>query len=135
MVDQIQSIKGFLEKDRDILLAYLYGSAAAGTIHPDSDIDIAVYLKEGDIEYYLKKDNEFLGNAPIAIGNDKIDIRILNIMPLLLKFKVIREGRLLILKDEQKRVDFETEVMDRYFEMKPYFDEYNRILEERIVGE
>lgn len=127
-------IKEFLERDKDILFAYLYGSYAADIIHPDSDIDLAVYLKEGNKEYYLKKDNEFLGNAPIALGNDKIDIRILNVMPLLLKFKVIREGQLLLSQDEQKRIDFETEVMDRYFEMKPYFDEYNQILEERILG-
>jgi len=127
-------IKRFLEKDKDILFAYLYGSYITGITHPESDIDLAIYLKEGDTAYYLEKDNELLGNLPVALGNDKIDIRILNVIPFLLKFKIIREGQLLFSQDEQKRIDFETEVMDRYFEMKTYFDEYNQNLKERITN-
>jgi hypothetical protein len=124
----IKNIKNLLQKDKDILFAYLYGSYAAGNTHIESDIDIAVYLKEKDTTFYLKKDNEFL-------SNNRFDIRILNVMPLVLKFKVLKEGKLLFSNDEQKRIDFETEVIDRYFELKPYIDEYYELLKERILSE
>lgn len=126
----MEKIKKFLQKDTNILFAYLYGSYATQTALPDSDIDIAVYLKEGDMHYYLKKDEELLGSIP----NDKIDIRILNTMPLLLKFRVIKEGKVIFSQDEQKRVDFEIDVMDRYFELKPYIDEYEEFFKERITN-
>ena len=35
-----------LEKERDILFAYIFGSRATGKVYPESDLDIAVYLKE-----------------------------------------------------------------------------------------
>ncbi len=123
-----KKIKNYLPKDKDILFVYLYGSYATQTVLPDSDIDIAVYLKEGNMDYYLKKDEELLGSIP----NDNIDIRILNTMPLTLKFKVIKEGKIIFSQDEQKRVDFETEIMDNYFELKPYLDEYDELFRKRI---
>jgi len=127
----MEKIKELLQKDTDILFAYLYGSYATQTTLPDSDIDIAVYLKEENMDYYLKKDEELLGSIP----NDNIDIRILNTMPLLLKFRVIKEGKIIFSQDEQKRVDFEYDVMERYFELKPYIDEYEEVLKERITND
>lgn len=127
MKKELIDIKKLLQRDKDILFAYIYGSYPTGNIHLQSDIDIAVYLKEKDTEYYLKKDNEFL-------VNDKFDIRILNVMPLVLKFKVLKDGKLLFSNDEPKRIDFETEVIDRYFELKPYLDEYDELLKERILS-
>jgi len=47
----------------------------------------------------------------------------------LLTFK---EGVPILIKDESERVDFETMVMNRFFELKPYLDEYNRMLSLRI---
>ena len=126
----VDRIKGILTKDEDITFAYLYGSFAWGITHKASDIDIAVYLKEGNMKFYLKKDNELLSNT--ALVSSKIDLRILNVMPLVLKFKVVSEGKLLFSKDEQKRVDFETEVYNRYFELKPFLDEEKRLISEKI---
>ena len=82
------------------------------------------------MKFYLKKDNELLSDT--ALVSSEIDLRILNVMPLVLKFKVVSEGRLLFSKDEQKRVDFETEVYNRYFELKPFLDEEKRLISEKI---
>ena len=126
----LSRINSILTKDEDVAFAYLYGSFAWGITHKASDIDIAVYLKEGNMKFYLKKDNELLSNT--ALVSSKIDLRILNVMPLVLKFKVVSEGKLLFSKDEQKRVDFETEVYNRYFELKPFLDEEKRLISEKI---
>jgi hypothetical protein len=51
---------------------------------------------------------------------------------LILKYSILRDGILIFSRDELERVDFDTTSMIRFFELKPYLDEYNRILFERI---
>lgn len=130
--DLVPILKKLLRKDREILFAYLYGSSALDTAHPGSDIDIAVYLKPSPLKEYIKKETELTASLITGLHNDNIDLRILNTMPFLLKYKVIKEGIPILVKDESARVEFETMVMNRYFELKPYLDEYNRMLLSRI---
>ena len=42
----VENISKILEKEPDILFAYLFGSHAKNTVHKKSDMDIAVYLKD-----------------------------------------------------------------------------------------
>ena len=44
-----------MEKDKEVLFAYLYGSYAQDSVRFESDIDVAVYLKPSDIKEYIKK--------------------------------------------------------------------------------
>lgn len=46
----ITVLKEILEKEKEILFAYLYGSYALNFIHSKRDIDIAVYFKPSDIK-------------------------------------------------------------------------------------
>jgi len=128
----ITVLKEVMEKDEEILFAYLYGSYALDASHWESDIDIAVYIKPTDIEGYLKKEKELWTTLIITFHNDHIDLRILNTLPLLLKYKVIKEGIPILIKDESERADFDTMVMNRFFELKPYLDEYNHMFRLRM---
>lgn len=58
-------------KDNDIPLwrAYLFGSYARGGAHKDSDIDVAVFLDQDDI-------NGFTENVDLALLGCEIDSRI-----------------------------------------------------------
>lgn len=123
-------LKEFFSKDKDVLFVYLYGSQSKGTGYLGSDIDLAVYLCPGNQEFYLKKDEQFLGK--LAQIDKRIDARLLNVMPLLLKYEVISRGEVIFSRDEKARVNFETEILCRYFEMKPFFDEEHRLTMERI---
>ena len=125
-------LKEVLEKDEDILFAYLYGSLVFNSIHPESDIDITVYLKPSDIKEYIKKEEELLATLITKLHNDKIDLRILNTSPFLLQYNIIKEGIPILIRDEAERVDFETRVMNRFFELKPCLNEYERMLSLRI---
>ena len=128
----LQALKKIFKKDREILFAYLYGSCATGAVHPGSDIDIAVFLKPSDIKDYVKKQEELTTTLVTALHNDNIDLRILNTLPFLLKYKVLKEGVPILIKDESARVEFETATMNRFFQLKPYLEEYNRMLLLRI---
>jgi predicted nucleotidyltransferase len=128
----IDNIKEVVEKDKEVLFAYLYGSSIFQSIPFDSDIDVAVYLKPSDIKSYIVKE-EGLTSALIAkLHTDKIDLRILNTVPFLLEYNVLKEGIPIFVRDESERVDFEIRVMNRFFELKPYLDEYKRMLSLRI---
>jgi predicted nucleotidyltransferase len=128
----INSIKEAVEKDKEILFVYLYGSFISQSIPFGSDIDMAVYLKPSDIKSYIRKEEEITSALITKLHKDKIDLRILNILPFLLQYNIVKEGILVFVRDESERVDFEIRVMSRFFELKPYLDEYKRMLSSRI---
>ena len=123
---------GVLEKDSDILFAYLFGSAVSGLDHRYSDLDIACCVREGDEEYYHKKDRELMENVPDMVGGHKVDVHLLNTMPMVLKFEVVRYGEEIFVRDQSAKVEFETMTLYRYFDMKPMLSLYYSLLEEKI---
>jgi predicted nucleotidyltransferase len=129
-----EELRRLLEPDTDILFAYLYGSSVNDPDLFQSDIDVGVYLKPGDLKEYVKKEEQLTAFLVSHLHNDRIDLRIINALPLLLKYSILRDGILIFSRDELERVDFETTSMIRFFELKPYLDEYNRILSQRIGG-
>ena len=121
-----------MEPDTDILFAYLYGSSVNDPDLFGSDIDVGVYLKPGDLNEYVKKEEQLTAFLVSHLHHDRIDLRIINTLSLILKYSILRDGILIFSRDELERVDFDTTSMIRFFELKPYLDEYNRILFERI---
>lgn len=125
-------LKEVMGEDEDILFAYLYGSLVFNSIHLESDIDIAVYLKPSDIREYIGKEERILSVLIDNLHTHRIDLRILNGAPFLLKYHVLKDGIPIVIKGESARVDFEDQVMNRFFELKPYLDEYKQMLFTRI---
>ncbi len=128
----LKAIKDVIEGEESVLFAYLYGSLAHSASHSESDIDVAVYLTLSDMKGYLEKEKRIFSALVDHIHTDRIDLRILNVLPLVLQYNVLKEGIPILIKDEQSKIDFETEVMNRYFELKPYLDESKEMLFKRI---
>ena len=126
------NIKKVFESDGDVLFAYLFGSHVTGLAHDFSDIDVACYVKPGDTTYYLEKEKKISTELSITLHSDKIDLCLLNVAPIVLKFNIITDGEVIISRDEQARIDFETDVLYKYFDFKPYLDEYHRLLKDKI---
>jgi predicted nucleotidyltransferase len=130
----IDTIKKAIEKDSEVLFAYLFGSSVYHDEVFGNDIDVAVYLKTLDMMGYLEKEEELTGALVTSFHNDRIDLRILNVSPFLLQYNVIKEGLPIFVRDERQRVGFEITVMNRFFELKPYLDEYRQMLSSRITS-
>ncbi len=130
--DKIQEKTASILKDEDnILFAYLYGSIATDRFTEDSDIDIGIYCSE---KVYDNLYPERL-SSKLEKGFDRdFDVRILNDRNLIFLHQVLKNGELLFSKDDRKRVEFETEVYDRYLDMKYYFDQYNDIRRKRVTS-
>ena len=121
-------------KDKDVLFAYLYGSFLFGSAYHESDIDVAVYLRSSDLAASIRKEVDLTTALVMKLHTDRVDLRILNVSPFLLQYKVIKEGRPVFVRDERARVDFETTVMNRFFQLKPYLDEYRQMVLRRIMA-
>ena len=130
----MKDLRDLLEPHTSILFAYLYGSSVSDPNLFKSDLDIAVYLKHADPGEYVRKEEELTGLLVTHLHSDRIDLRILNTLPLLLKYSILKDGKLIFCRDELERVDFETEIMMRFFDLKVYLDEYRSLLSQRIRG-
>ncbi|MGQ9674018.1 MAG: type VII toxin-antitoxin system MntA family adenylyltransferase antitoxin [Candidatus Aminicenantales bacterium] len=121
-------LKRRMKKDKDVLFAYLYGSSAFDSAYPGSDIDIAVFLRPSSIREYIRKEAELSAVLIAELRNDNVDLRILNTLPFLLQYKVLKDGMPILINDEAARAEFDIATMNRFFELKPYLDEYKQML-------
>ena len=116
--DAIESaLKGLIEKHAEVVFAYVHGSFGRGEAF--SDIDITLYL--GDIpasplEYELSLEAE----CSEVIARFPADVKVLNAAPLSFRYHVIKDGKLLIERDGEKRAGFQEATLADYFDFAPY---------------
>lgn len=113
----INSLKRALEKRPEVLFAYLHGSFAKDSGF--RDIDIALYLKEvpaSPLEYELALEAEFMH----AVAGYPVDVRVLNNCPLSFRYHVIKEGIVLIARNDDARSDFQEATLAQYFDFAPF---------------
>jgi len=97
------------KKDRDVISIYLFGSYARGREKPFSDIDICVIADK-----HAKRD-EILSHS-----SKKIDISIFHDLPMSMRFRVIKEGKLLFSRDELKLHRIIVATIRSYLDFKPH---------------
>lgn len=117
-----------LRNDERVIFAYLYGSAARGTMREDSDVDIAVFLESPE--------NDPLLEAGISLELEQIldrsvDVRIINHAPAIFINQVLKDGILLISKDDRLRINFEVKNMNEYLDFLPIIKAYDKKRSER----
>ena len=104
----------YLRGDKDILFAYLFGSLARKKAGPLSDVDIAVYCREGSS--FPEKKLEILGNLASVLKTDEIDLVVLNRAPLVLGMKILENKRVIVDKSPLTRHRYESLTMRQYFD-------------------
>lgn len=112
---------------RNIQLLYHFGAQRGET--DLSDLDLAVLLDEPtEPTGRLRLIDEFV----VATGREDVDLAILNGASDLLRFQVVRSGRLLYQVSESVRVRFETKVLRTWFDAAPKRRERSRLLRLKI---
>jgi predicted nucleotidyltransferase len=78
----------------DVEFAYLFGSAATGSLTPGSDIDVAVHVAPSKDAYMAQR----LVAAAVAaqLGTDAVDVVLLNTAPLALSGRVLGSRKVLL---------------------------------------
>jgi predicted nucleotidyltransferase len=124
-MEKMLNIKEFQPYLTDILasfpvgMAYLYGSYAKGIQNQDSDIDIALVLKDNQSPFKTLKIEMQVGALLDKKFQSEFDIRCINNAPLRVKGEIVTRGRLIYCSDEDFRISFETFIRARYFDFLP----------------
>lgn len=116
----LRSLKKFLEKDPNILFALVFGSAAEGKLRNDSDIDVAVYIKKllNPLEY-LK-----LATELSEMIKREIHLVVLNEASPLLRHQIMKNNKILFIKDFDTYANFREKTMTDYDEYLYVSDNY-----------
>jgi predicted nucleotidyltransferase len=123
----IEKVRKELEKEDEIIFAYLFGSFLYQTSF--RDVDIAIYLKEGKVpegevfDYTLE-----LSQRLSLIISLPVEVQVINYAPLGFKFSVLKHGRVLFSKDEGLRSDIIEAVSQEYMDFYEHSLEYLRDL-------
>ena len=104
----------YLRGDEDVIFAYLFGSLATKRAEILSDVDIAVYCREGLA--FPEKKLEILGNLMNALKTDEIDLVMLNRAPLTLRMKILENRKVIVDKAPLVRHRYESLTMRQYFD-------------------
>jgi predicted nucleotidyltransferase len=80
------------KKDKEIIAVLLFGSHARGHARPTSDIDLCLILRH--------EKNSFKKRLEYSSLGDNIDVHAFQALPLYIKIRVLREGEILLCKDE-----------------------------------
>jgi predicted nucleotidyltransferase len=111
-VDAIEAVREVLEARADVRLAYLFGSVARGEARASSDFDIGVVFAPVPAPAEIDR----LASDLEAAARRRVDLVVLNDAPPLLGQEAIRTGRLILCRDEDERVRFQTRATARYLD-------------------
>ena len=125
-----EKIRKTLEKERNILFAYIFGSYARGEARENSDIDIAIYVKRVPKDIF-KYESKIASKIEKEIKK-QVEVRVLNKLPSLLQSRIMKEGKLVFSKNEKERIKFETFAMSNYLDFSYLMKEYNKIRTKRF---
>lgn len=118
--DKIKEVLNRVLPKYPAAFAYIFGSTATGHRHKDSDVDVAIGFSEpvGDNVFY-KIFNEICGK--LAIPSEQLDLKNFSELPLPVRFRVIRDGKLLYLKDPKTHRDMAVKTLEYYHDEEPFF--------------
>lgn len=132
---KFKNLENLLKNYKVVRLAYVFGSYAKNDVGKLSDIDIAVLLEQGIKKNRISKLKlKLIHDISIAIKTNKIDLIIMNNAPLSINHEVIKEGRLIVCKDNSEKNNFETYIMSRYLDMKYYIKRHHQIFLRKLGG-
>jgi len=116
---QIKLLSEHLKK-YPVIFVYFFGSHTKGRSTPLSDIDIAVF-----IEKTVSRSERFdmrlrLSNELSAIAGTRVDLTVMNDIPVQLAYEIIKYGKVIFCKDRDSRIDAEIEILSKYLDRRYY---------------
>lgn len=121
--NEFEAAKGYvvsqLKKIPEVKAVYLFGSYAAGKQKPLSDIDICVIAEKNILQ---SKKLEILSYA-----GRTVEISLFYDLPISLKAKIFKEGRLLFSRNKRFLADAKLSAMKEYLDFKPTLDRFTQL--------
>ena len=90
----------------DVLFAYVFGSAARGSLTPGSDVDVAIYVAPSADAHRARL--VVARACAKQLGTDAVDVVLLNSAPVALAGRVLTSRRVLLERDPFARHQYES---------------------------
>ena len=115
-----------LRAEPAVVAAWVFGSVARGEETPSSDLDVAIFVDRRARPTRL--DDLPLGlEADLAqIAGREVQVVVVDWAPPDLVHRVLRDGVRLVDRDRAKRIRFEVDARNRFFDMQPIWRRYRR---------
>lgn len=91
----LQMLVGRAEADPGVLAVVAFGSAVRGGAGPSSDLDVCLVLQPEALHASSEKRLQYLADSDL-------DVHIFQQLPLYIRRRVLREGRVLLSKDDDR---------------------------------
>jgi uncharacterized protein len=103
-------------RDTDVLAVLLFGSVARGEQTAHSDIDICLVLMPPSTPY----ENTRLWRKRMAyLAQFDLDVQIFQALPLYIRSRVLKEGQVLFVRDEDRLYDIACRTAQAFEDFKP----------------
>lgn len=129
VIQLINKLESFFKAKKEILFCYVFGSFTDGSFNAKSDVDVAVFLDKAKCNDFFEKRLELIAQLSRLLKKE-VDVIILNTANSpFFKYVIIKEGKMIFTRFENKRIDFELRTINEYFDFKPVLEKYyQRIL-------
>jgi predicted nucleotidyltransferase len=109
----------------NVAAVYLFGSRARGVARPDSDVDLGILYQVTPRATLLEQPFELQTQLSSALGKP-VDVVVMNTAPVDLVHRILRDGELLLEPDKSRRIAFEVQARNAYFDLLPVLQRYRR---------
>ncbi len=116
-----KTLADYFERHPEIEVAYIFGSVAQGKSGDLSDIDLAILVDRQQVNenvYRYGYKAEITTDLIRLLKTNKVDLVILDEASTLLRHRVLYHGKLIHTKNEIKRIQFQTNTIDKYVDFK-----------------
>ena len=130
----VQELKEYFKNQKNISMAFIFGSFAKGQHLPDSDIDIAVYFNPAGRAVEWEEDALYPEEDRIwreleNILNREVDLLVLNRAASTMASKVLKTGLPIFIKDRSLYWRFLLTINSVSADFKEFIQDYRRIRE------
>ncbi len=121
-------LEDFFNSRDQFHFAYLFGSQAKGTSRSESDVDIAIF----PVKAFSAQDRLKLKSELERLVNADVDLVILPDVSLILRFEMLKSGKLIVAQDRAFFQRYVMHTMGLYFDFKTERAPIERRMIERI---
>ncbi len=127
--NRLSKLKSVLVKYPIVYALFLFGSQAEERSTALSDVNIA-YLSYQNLDY--ETESNLLFDIDEILGTEEVDLVNIKKMPLVSTYKIVNFGKLIFCSDEKAFLDYKERINIKYFDFKPYHDEYMECFKQRL---
>jgi hypothetical protein len=129
MALDIETLRTVFRRYPGVQAVYLFGSHAAGTARPDSDLDLAIVPRDASV----REQKLDIVTDLIRQGIDRVDLVFLDTDDLVLQYEAVRYNRVVYQTPDFEPGTMYSYVIRRYLDFLPYLERQRKAYKRRLL--